>query len=54
MSALCDVCLILINAAHGAGMRAVGVTWGIHDAEEMVAMGFDVMVDYPRETVAPL
>ena len=37
------------DAAHGAGMRAVGVTWGIHDAEEMAAMGFDVLVGHPRE-----
>ena len=37
------------DAAHGAGMRAVGVTWGIHDATEMSAMGFDVLVDHPRE-----
>jgi hypothetical protein len=25
------------------------VTWGIHDAEEMAAMGFDVLVGHPRE-----
>jgi hypothetical protein len=35
-------------------MRAVGVTWGIHDAEEMVAMGFDVMLDCPQDIVALL
>ncbi len=37
------------DAAHGAGMRAVGVTWGIHNAAEMSAMGFDVLVDHPRD-----
>lgn len=37
------------DAAHGAGMRAVGVTWGIHDAAEMSGMGFDVLIDHPRE-----
>ncbi len=37
------------DAAHGAGMCAVGVTWVIHDADEMAAMGFDVLVGHPRE-----
>ena len=37
------------DAAHGAGMCAVGVTWGIHDAAEMAAMGFDVLIDHPRD-----
>ena len=37
------------DAAHGAGMRAVGVTWGIHDREEMSVMGFDVLIDRPEE-----
>ena len=37
------------DAAHGAGMCAVGVTWGIHDAAEMSAMGFDVLIDHPKD-----
>ena len=38
-------------AAHGAGMRAVGVTWGIHSAQEMAGMGFDVLIDHPRDVL---
>lgn len=37
------------DAAHGAGMCAVGVTWGIHDAAEMTTMGFDVLIDHPKD-----
>ena len=39
------------DAAHGAGMRSVGVTWGIHDRSEMLAMGFDVLIDHPRQVL---
>ena len=39
------------DAARGAGMRAVGVTWGIHDRSEMLAMGFDVLIDHPRQVL---
>lgn len=42
------------DAAHGAGMRAVGVTWGIHDRGEMAAMGFDVLIDQPHEMLGLL
>ena len=42
------------DAAHGAGMRAVGVTWGIHDRGEMAAMGFDVLIDRPEEMLGLL
>jgi N-acetyl-D-muramate 6-phosphate phosphatase len=42
------------DAAHGAGMRAIGVTWGIHDREEMSAMGFDVLIDRPEELLGLL
>jgi phosphoglycolate phosphatase len=34
-------------AAHAAGMRAVGVTWGIHTRQQMAEMGFDLLVDHP-------
>ncbi len=30
-----------VAAAHGAGMRVIGVTWGIHPRAEMESMGFD-------------
>ncbi len=36
-------------ATQGAGMRVIGVTWGIHDRAEMAAMGFDALIDQPRE-----
>lgn len=42
------------DAAHGAGMRAVGVTWGIHDRGEMAGMGFDVLIDHPAELLSLL
>ena len=37
------------EAARGAGMRSIGVTWGIHDQDEMAAMGFDQLIDHPRQ-----
>lgn len=39
------------DAARGAGMRSVGVTWGIHDRAEMLEMGFDVLIDHPRQVL---
>lgn len=42
------------NAGHGAGMRTVGVTWGIHDRSEMLDMGFDMLIDQPAELLALL
>jgi phosphoglycolate phosphatase len=39
------------QAAHAAGMRAVGVTWGTHSREQMLGMGFDRLIDHPRELV---
>ncbi len=42
------------QAAHAAGMRAIGVTWGIHGRHEMEAMGFDRLIDHPRELGALL
>ena len=32
------------DAAKAAGMRSIGVTWGIHPASEMQAYGFDALV----------
>ena len=42
------------NAGHGAGMRTIGVTWGIHTRSEMLDMGFDVLIDQPAELLALL
>ena len=36
-------------AAHSARMTAIGCTWGIHSRAEMDSMGFDVLIDHPRE-----
>jgi 2-phosphoglycolate phosphatase len=33
------------QAAHAAGMRAIGVTWGIHPRQDMTDLGFDTLVD---------
>jgi 2-phosphoglycolate phosphatase len=41
-------------AAHAAGMRAVGVTWGIHTRAEMEAMGFDWLIERPEDLPALL
>jgi phosphoglycolate phosphatase len=35
--------------AHAAGMRAVGVTWGIHTRAQLAEMGFDWLIDRPGE-----
>ncbi len=37
------------QAAHAAGMRAVGVTWGIHTRAQLMEMGFDWLIDRPDE-----
>ena len=37
------------GAAHAAGMRSVGVTWGIHTPAQVRAMGFDWVVERPGE-----
>jgi len=36
-----------LAAARGAGMTAIGVTWGIHTRTEMEALGFDRLIDHP-------
>jgi len=38
--------------AKAAGVRAVGVAWGYHEAEELRAAGADAVVRHPREVVA--
>ena len=38
--------------ARNAGMRSIGVTWGIHPRHEMLDTGFDVLVDRADEIVA--
>jgi 2-phosphoglycolate phosphatase len=42
------------HAAHAAGMRAVGVTWGIHTRAQLEAMGFDWLIDSPGELLGLL
>ena len=37
------------TAAHAAGMRSVGVTWGIHTPAQVRGMGFDWVVERPGE-----
>lgn len=37
------------DGAHAAGLRAAGVTWGIHPRAEMAGFGFDVLVDATGE-----
>lgn len=40
------------EAAQAAGVRCVGVTWGIHPREKLATLGFDHLVDHPRELVS--
>lgn len=37
------------DAAHAAGMLAIGVTWGIHPRSEMQHFGCDYLVDTPEQ-----
>lgn len=39
------------QAAAAAGMRSIGVTWGIHTRDEMRDMGFTCLVDHPHEVL---
>jgi phosphoglycolate phosphatase len=41
-------------AAHARGLRAIGVTWGIGRAEELLAAGAEVLVAEPGELPAAL
>jgi phosphoglycolate phosphatase len=40
--------------ARGAGMMAVGATWGFRDAEELRSAGADVILDHPLELLSLL
>ncbi|HEX3133049.1 MAG TPA: HAD family hydrolase [Planctomycetota bacterium] len=37
------------EAAKAAGVRCVGVTWGIHPRAKLASLGFDHLIDHPRE-----
>jgi phosphoglycolate phosphatase len=38
-----------IDTAKSAGIRAIGVTWGFRDKEELLAHGADIIADSPHE-----
>jgi phosphoglycolate phosphatase len=38
-----------IAMAHNAGVRAIGVAWGYHDAAELLAEGADAVARHPSE-----
>ncbi|SFP46965.1 HAD-IA family hydrolase [Sphingomonas rubra] len=40
--------------AHGAGVRAVGVAWGYHEADELRAAGADMVADHARDLMGLL
>jgi phosphoglycolate phosphatase len=37
------------EAAQAAGVACVGVTWGIHSRAKLATLGFDHLIDQPRE-----
>lgn len=37
------------EAAKAAGVRCVGVSWGIHPREKLATLGFDHLIDHPGE-----
>jgi HAD superfamily hydrolase (TIGR01509 family) len=37
------------EAAQAAGVRCVGVSWGIHPRARLATLGFDHLIDHPRE-----
>lgn len=39
------------EAARAAGVRCVGVTWGIHPRAKLATLGFDHLIDHPRELI---
>jgi len=43
-----------LETARGAGLRAVGVTWGAHPRVELEELGFDALVDEPSQLLAHL
>jgi phosphoglycolate phosphatase len=40
------------EAAQAAGVRSVGVTWGIHARDKLMSLNFDHVIDHPRELLA--
>lgn len=38
-----------MQTARGAGLFAIGATWGFRDAAELRAAGADVLIDHPRQ-----
>jgi phosphoglycolate phosphatase len=40
------------DAARAAGVRAIGVTWGIHPRARMERLGFDALIDRPEELLS--
>ena len=42
------------EAAQAAGVRSVGVTWGIHTRAKLMTLGFDHLIDHPRELLTLL
>jgi phosphoglycolate phosphatase len=38
--------------ARAAGVTAIGVAWGYHEAEELKAAGADFIADHPRDIIA--
>ena len=41
-----------MGCARSAGCGAIGVGWGYHDHDEMIAMGAHVVADSPAEIAA--
>jgi phosphoglycolate phosphatase len=41
-----------IRMAHNAGVRAIGVAWGYHEAEELSAEGADAVARHPADLPA--
>lgn len=40
------------EAAQAAGVACVGVTWGIHSRAKLATLGFNHLIDHPRELIA--
>ena len=38
--------------ARAAGVTAIGVAWGYHEAEELVAAGADFIAEHPRDVIS--
>jgi phosphoglycolate phosphatase len=43
-----------IGMAKAAGVLAIGVAWGYHDRDELLAEGADLVAEHPLELVAML